>query len=333
MDHFAGCLVGREAETATLKALAASAVSGAGQAAFVVGEPGVGKTAVLGLAASTAERAGMRVLHGAAQELERRFPFALMSACLDVDATSADVSRARVAEVLRGDARYGLPGAQGTSAGAGDFATAEAMLGLVDECCAQGPLALLLDDLQWADPASLLVLQRLVRGAQQLPLLVVGAYRPVPQASDVDRLSQHLGLRDQTMLKLARLSPPAVSALLVDVCGGEPGPRLRKMAEGAAGNPLYVRESAAALLREEAIEICGGIAEVTVGCPVPPLTKLITHRLRYLREEVLQALRVASVLGAALHGRRSRHGPGQANARTAQHCGGRRSGRDPAGCR
>ncbi|WP_181923776.1 ATP-binding protein [Streptomyces inhibens] len=163
-----GRLVGREAETATLKGLAASAVSGAGHAAFVVGEPGVGKTAVLGLAAVAAERAGMRVLHGAAQELEQRFPFALMSACLGVDATSADVSRARVAEVLRGDARYGLPGAQGASAGAVDFATVEAMLALVDELCAQGPLALLLDDLQWADPASLLVLQRLVRTVQQL---------------------------------------------------------------------------------------------------------------------------------------------------------------------
>lgn len=298
MEHFVGRLVGREVETATLKGLAASAVSGAGQAAFVVGEVGMGKTAVLGLTASMAERAGMRVLHGAAQELEQQFPFALMSACLGVDATSADVSRARVAEVLRGDARYGLPGAQGASAGAVDFATVETMLALVDELCAQGPLALLLDDLQWADPASLLVLQRLVRTVQQLPLLVVGAYRAVPEARDVDRLYQSLGMRGQTVLKLAPLSPPAVSVLLDDLCGGKPGPRLRRMADKAAGNPLYVRELAAALLREEAIDLCGGIAEVTVGCPVPPLTTLIAHRLRYLREEVLQALRVASVLGA-----------------------------------
>ncbi|MGP8303201.1 helix-turn-helix transcriptional regulator [Streptomyces inhibens] len=298
MDQFAGCLVGRETETAALKELAASASSGVGQAAFVVGEPGAGKTAVLGLAASMAQRAGMRVLHGAAQELEQRFPFALLSACLGVDATSTDASRARVAEVLRGDARYGLPGAQGASAGVVDFAIVEAMLALVDELCAQGPLALLLDDLQWADPASLLVLQRLARTVQQLPLLVVGAYRSAPQARDVDRLSQSLGVRDQTALKLAPLSPPAVSALLADVCGGKPGPRLRRMADKAAGNPLYVKELAAALLREEAIEIRDGIAEVTVGCPIPPLTKLITHRLRYLREEVPQALRVASVLGA-----------------------------------
>ncbi|REK86526.1 hypothetical protein DY245_31785 [Streptomyces inhibens] len=66
--------------------------------------------------------------------------------------------------------------------------------------------------------------------------------------------------------------PSAVSALLADVCGGRPGPRLRRMAEKAAGNPLYVGDLAAALVREEAIEVCGGIAEVTVGCPLPPLT-------------------------------------------------------------
>ncbi|MEW9515502.1 hypothetical protein [Streptomyces tubercidicus] len=61
------------------------------------------------------------------------------------------------------------------------------MLALVDELCAQGPLALLLGDLQWADPASLLVSHRLVRTVQQLPLWVVRAYRPVPQKPYLNR--------------------------------------------------------------------------------------------------------------------------------------------------
>ncbi|MFF7415788.1 ATP-binding protein, partial [Streptomyces lydicus] len=232
MENFAGRLIGREGETAELSRLAASATAGVGQAAFVVGEAGVGKTAVLELAAMTAERLGMRALYGAAQELERQRPFALIASCLEMDATPADASRARAAEILRGNDRYGLPEVLGGT-GEADFATVEAMLGLVEELCAQEPLALFVDDLQWVDPASLLVVQRLIRSVQQQPLLVVGAYRPVPRG-EADRLSQSPVRGNCAVLELAPLSSPAVLALLAGLCGGEPGPRLRNMAEGAA---------------------------------------------------------------------------------------------------
>ncbi|MGY4971130.1 AAA family ATPase [Streptomyces lydicamycinicus] len=298
MTYSAGHLIGRENEMAELARLAASAVAGEGQAAFVVGEAGVGKTALLELAAGYAGRSGMQVLHAAAQELERQRPFAVISSCLGVEAVSADPSRARVAEVLRGDARYGLPGALGGS-GEADFATVEAMLSLVDELCARGATALFLDDLQWADPASLLVVRRLMGSVHQLPLLVVGAYRQSPRVKEVDQLSQSLGVRNRTVLKLAPLSVPAVTALLTALCGGEPGPRLRSMAEAAAGNPLYVKELSDALLREALIKISGGFAEVTGVLSPPPLPTLITHRLSYLSDDALHALRVAAVLGAS----------------------------------
>ncbi|MFD6183578.1 ATP-binding protein [Streptomyces goshikiensis] len=297
MVYAAGRLVGREAETAAIAELAAAARAGTGQMAFVVGEAGLGKTALLELTAGTAGSLGMRVLHGVAKELEQRRPFAVISACLRVDSKSSDASVARAAEILRGESRYGMPGGMGDAADS-DFATVEAMLGLIEDLCAQQPLALFIDDLQWADSASLLVVQRLLRSIHELPLLIVGAYRPVPRG-EVDRLSQNPVLGNRTILELAPLSPPAVSALLAGLCGGAPGPRLWRMAEGAAGNPLYVMELATALLREEAIELRDGLAEVTVDRPVPSLTKLITHRLRYLRDEVLQALRVASVLGSS----------------------------------
>ncbi|MHB6911573.1 ATP-binding protein [Streptomyces sp. DB-54] len=298
MVYSAGRPVGREAETAEIARLAASARAGEGQAAYVVGEAGLGKTVVLELAAAAAESLGMPALYGSAQELEQQRPFALISACLGVDAASTEAPRARVAEILQGDTRYGMPGAMGGTDEA-DSATVEAILGLVEDLCSQGPLALFLDDLQWADSASLAVLDRLVWSVPQLPLLIVGAYRPVPKVGQVARLSQCLAMANRTVLELAPLSRPAVSALLADLCGGEAGPRLRRMAEGAAGNPLYLTELVAALVREGAIETREGIAEVTVGCPLPPLTTLVVHRLRYLRDEVLQALRVASVLGAS----------------------------------
>ncbi|MFI1619054.1 AAA family ATPase [Streptomyces lydicus] len=298
MASFEGWLVGRAAEMAELSRLAESTLAGEGQAAFVVGEAGLGKTTVLEQAAAAAERRGLQVLHGSAQELEEAWPFAFISRCLRLEESPSDARRARVAEVLRGDARYGVPGAKSEAAGA-YAATIEAMIGLVEDLCAQGPLALFLDDLQWADSASVAVLHKLVRSVHQLPLLVVGAHRPVSRAGEVDHLSRSPIAGNRTLLELAPLDTEAVAALLADLCGRSAGPRLRRMAEGAAGNPLYLTELIAALRREHAIETGETTADVAAGYSLPPLTALVTHRLRHLRDDVLQVLRVASVLGAS----------------------------------
>ncbi|MFI1166282.1 AAA family ATPase [Streptomyces sp. NPDC020801] len=288
-------LVGREAETQVLAELAATAAAGSGRVAIVTGEPGLGKTALLGLAAAIAERRGMRVLCGAAQDSERQWPFALISACLlGVDGDPTDAARARAADVLRGEARYGIPG----SASVADHAGVDAVLDLVESMCAQGPVTLLLDDLQWADPASLQVLHRLLLSGRQLPLLMVAACRPVPRVVEVEQLLRTLAAGTVTPLELQPLNASAVSALLADRCGGEPGPRLLRVAEGAAGNPFYLTELAAALRREGAIEVRCGVAEILVDGALPSLPALTAHRLAYLHDEVLHALRVASVLGA-----------------------------------
>ncbi|WP_330478973.1 AAA family ATPase [Streptomyces platensis] len=297
LASFEGCLVGRAAELAELSRLVESTLAGEGQAAFVVGEAGLGKTAVLEQAAAAAERRSLRVLRGSAQEREQACPFAFISSCLRLEESPSDARRARVAEVLRGDARYGLPGAKGETAGA-YAATIEAMIGLVEDLCAQGPLALFLDDLQWADSASVAVLHKLVCSVHQLPLLVVGAHRPVSGVGEVDQLSRSPIAGNRILLELAPLDTKAVAALLADLCGRPAGPRLRRMAEGAAGNPLYLTELIAALRREHAIATGEATADIAAGCSLPSLTALVTHRLRYLRDDVLQMLRVASVLGA-----------------------------------
>lgn len=296
MEHGARGLLGREDETAELRRLAVSAAAGEGQTAFVIGETGLGKTSVMEAAVATAQRLGLRTLTTAAQEMAQKRPFATIAACLGVDSPSGDVLRSRVAEILQGHGRFGMPGAM-AGGGEADFASVEALLGLVDDLCTREPLALFLDDLQWADAASLHVVHRLMRSVHQLPLLLVGAYRPGPGCA-VDRLVRGAALGRPTVLELVPLSPPDVSAVLAGMCGAAPGPRLRAMAGEAAGNPLYVMELAAALLREKAIELHDEMAESTAGYPVPSLTALITHRLSPLRDEVLQALRVASVLGA-----------------------------------
>ncbi|MEV5486130.1 MULTISPECIES: ATP-binding protein [Streptomyces] len=295
MELGARCLVGRAAETTELSRLAALAVAGTGQSAFVIGEAGLGKTALLEVAAENTERLGMRTLSGAAQEEARQRPFAAIAACLGVDGTSADDRRRSVAETLQGRGRRGMPGAMAGGVVEADFACVEALLSLIDDLCANQPVALFLDDLQCADTASLHVVHRLMRSVHQMPLLLVGAYQSGLN-SEANRLARGVSLGRPTVLELAPLSPPSVTALLRGLCGGVPGPRLRAMAGRTGGNPLYITELAAALQREGAIEVHDETAESTADFPLPPLTKVITHRLSYLRDDVLQALRVAAVL-------------------------------------
>ena len=125
---------------------------------------------------------------------------------------------------------------------------AEQLLALVAEQCAVRPIILVVDDLQWADQASVALWGRLARSARQVPLLLVGTMRPVPQREDLLALRRAAG--DAARLQLTGLTETAVADLVAALAGGKPGGNLLRLADGAAGNPLYVTELVAALARE-----------------------------------------------------------------------------------
>ena len=91
---------------------------------------------------------------------------------------------------------------------------AEQLLALVAEQCAVQPVILVIDDLQWADQASVTLWGRLARSARQMPLLLVGMMRPVPQRDDLLALRRAAG--DAARLELTGLSRGG---------GGRPGRR------------------------------------------------------------------------------------------------------------
>jgi predicted ATPase len=146
---------------------------------------------------------------------------------------------------------------------------AEQLLALVAKQCAARPTVLVLDDLQWADQATVALWQRLARSARQMPLLLVGMMRPVPQRKDVLALRRVVG--DADRLELAGLSKAAVADLVAALAGGQPDGDLLRLSDGAAGNPLYVTELVAALVRSCSLTITGaGAAELVNGyAPAP----------------------------------------------------------------
>jgi len=284
-------LVGRDAELERLAAAAAAARAGRGKIVLISGEPGIGKTAILAALLDRAAADGARIASGAAEELEMRVPFAAVSDCLGLTAAAADPQAAEIAAMLRGAHR---PSGAFSAADA-EFLVTEAILGLVDGWCAAGAVVLAVDDLQWADPASLLVLHRLGRVAGQLPLLLAATRRPGAGPADLERLLRSWEDRDADLLSLGPLDETSVVALTRQVTGAEPDTGLRTATAAAAGNPLYVIELARARAGTSAQE-----PGANPGSMPESLITVVTRRLSGLSGQARRILPVAAVLGPSV---------------------------------
>ncbi|MEU6084484.1 AAA family ATPase [Streptomyces sp. NPDC047108] len=284
-------------EAAHLERLVLEASRGVGRALLVEGEPGIGKSALLDLTGMYAERLGLRVLSGAAEEIEQRLPFAAISTCLGSRTATGDAHEAGVGALIRGEGWAGAP----LGVEAADAGFAESFLAQVDELCAAGPLALVLDDLHWADQASLRVLAELGESLGQLPLLLVGAYRTAPpRGQELDRLRRALLAQGATVLPLEPLDDDTVRELVTQMLGASPGAGLLRLMKDAGGNPLYITELVDTLTAGDQIRISHGTAETTLAPDSPSPGAAVLHRLDFMSPDALSVLRVASVLGSAI---------------------------------
>ncbi|MER6998678.1 AAA family ATPase [Streptomyces sp. NPDC000410] len=289
--------VGREHHYAKLRQLVRDVAAGQGGCVTVEGEPGAGKSLLVRDALAEAAHLGCRVRHGAADELWPRFPLRAVLDCLCPDGTPT-ADRAAVVDLLctGGPEHVASDGAQ--------MAAMDRLLATVDRLCADAPLILALDDLQWADDASLLLWQRLARaGARQpLPLLLIAVRRPVPGRRALDRLHAGLGELGAHCLRLDPLVPEETDLLVQDLVGAAPGPRLRGLAAQAGGNPRYVTELVDGLRTQGRIAVGSGRAEL-VG-PEPKSGSAgflapLAEQLGFLSPQAHDALRYASLLGVA----------------------------------
>jgi DNA-binding CsgD family transcriptional regulator len=122
----------------------------------------------------------------------------------------------------------------------------------VDELCADGPVVIFADDAHRFDGASLTLLRRLVWASRSLPLVMLISTRPFPASDQLAMLIQQVQLR----LALPPMDRMMVERLVLDTEGRWPGPRLRRILELAAGNPLFAAE----LVR--AYRVAGALAEL-----------------------------------------------------------------------
>ncbi|MER6901293.1 SARP family transcriptional regulator, partial [Amycolatopsis sp. NPDC000740] len=176
----------------------------------------------------------------------------------------------------------------------------DGLVDLVRRMCADGPVALIVDDMHWVDEASLLVWNRLARSVPQLPLLLVGACRPLPRTATLTALRNTVVSQSGALVEIGRLPEVEVKNLITTIVSAAPGPTLLSLADRAAGNPLYLRELMDSLMRDRAVLVAAGTAEASAWTEVTAPTSLasaLTHRLRFLPIGALAILRHAALLG------------------------------------
>jgi DNA-binding CsgD family transcriptional regulator/tetratricopeptide (TPR) repeat protein len=284
--------VGREQELAILRASIEALARGEGAVVWVEGEPGIGKSCLVAEALAGADQPGLDVGWGMADTLTERLPLAVMQDCLQVRLSSPDPRRAHVADLFR-ELPQGLL-ADGDSSVAG----IEMLATLVDELCAAAPTVIVIDDLQWADDASLLLWHQLAASIHQLRLLLIGTCRTPLRRPQAQQVRAAVLRRGGAVITLGPLSETDVAQLVTTIVGVPPGDTLRRLAAEADGNPLYVRELVDALVRERALHV-GLAAEVSMAQERLPvtLTAVLNDRLSSVPAETAQMLRTAALLG------------------------------------
>src|ERR1700674_2446017 len=243
-------LVGREGEIRRMTEIIDRVAGGQGTVVFLSGEPGIGKTRLAHWTLEAAGARGFQVLQAGAFPLKKDLPYALL-----ISAFKPALLRLNPGQrsVLARDLRHlGLLFAdleQPAPQILGDPALEKTRLfedvsRLIEFLAAQSPLALFLDDLHWADNASIELLHYIARGIAEQAVLVLAAY--VPQELDSARGLRGLvrGLERTGAgeeIQLRRLTSQGVGDMAAALLAGEVPPELTEMLNArAGGTPLFI---------------------------------------------------------------------------------------------
>src|SRR3954468_4042745 len=215
-------LIGRPAELDVFDQILGELEQGVSGAIELVGEPGIGKTRLLAELAARADRRGHLVLSGSASELERDLPFSVFVDALDEYVRS--LGRTRLAGLdadVRAELAHVFPSLTAlASEGAvalqhERYRSHRAVRALLEQLASTQPFVLVLDDLHWADAASVELVGALLRRPPAAPVLLALAVRPrrVPErlAAALDRAHRTETL---TRIELGALSPEEARQLL-----------------------------------------------------------------------------------------------------------------------
>ena len=269
-------MVGRDRELARVTGLLNDALAGRGRLVLCTGEAGIGKTRLAEELAAAASARGVPVAWARATDRDSLPPYGLWRLVL-AEAAVGSGSAADLWPAVFGAADLGAE-----SSVAQRFALFAEVRGRLAQAASRGGLVLVLDDLQWADEASAVLLAEVARQLRGTRILAFATYRDSPDGI-LSRLSAEANTE---RLDLHGLPADAVGDLLL-AAGLDSSPaQARQVHDETAGNPFLVRELARTL------------TEPPSGPAVPGrVLEATAYRITQLSDQARAVLQAAAVAG------------------------------------
>lgn len=272
---------GRAGELKVVGALVTAVAQGRGGVLVIEGPPGIGKSRLLTEVFTLAEKTGVRTLFGEAFEYQQTVPlFSLFMATLRADPPIGD------AEALR---------RLGTSADLRYWVVRE-LHAAIHAAASRIPLAILLEDIHWADNATLLALRSLAATRPDAPVLWVLTARTSAGGPAVRETLTALERQDATFLRLTAMTPSAVADIVQDAVRANADASLLSLADKAHGNPFLLTELLRGLDEEGRLDVSGGRAVATGDTLPRRLSDTMQQRLNQLSPAASRVVQVAAAL-------------------------------------
>ena len=295
MTPTSALLLGREDELEVVERVLDAACDGNPGFVLVSGEAGIGKTRLLQELAEIADGRRCLTLEGRAAELERELPFGVFNHALDAYLRSLDARALdRLAMDRVGELAAVFPSLRGLDeaveypvSALERFRVYQAVRDLLERLAARSPLVLILDDLHWADGASLELISYLLRRPPQASVMVAMALRTGLGNPAVRRAIADLERSSIVHpIDLGPLTKESVRQLV-----GDPEVLdVDRLHHESGGNPFFALQLARA----------GGVSDTALdrGLGIPPtVARAITAELEELSPAARTLAEAAAVVG------------------------------------